>query len=136
MKKMLHGSAPVLFVADLMRSLDFYCDVLGFNRPYLWGDPPSFAMPDREGYILMLSLQNDPEKIRPKKDIWDVYFWVNDAKSLYESFCEKVAKITQERIYKELYNNLEFIVEDSDGYTLAFGQGVDEEAYYKDNPAN
>lgn len=133
---MFHGSAPVLFVKDLSRSLDFYCDVLGFERPNLWGDPPAFAMPKREGMIVMLSQQSDAAKILPKGEIWDVYFWVRDAKALFESINKKGITIHQEPIHKEHYGNLEFIIQDPDGYLLAFGQELTENAFFDFQPSN
>ena len=39
------GSAPYLRASNFMDSLNFFVDVLGFDRHPLWGDPPSFAMP-------------------------------------------------------------------------------------------
>lgn len=122
MKRQLFGSAPVFYVKDLIQSVKFYVDVLGFQQPKLWGDPPGFAMPDRDGMVVMLSRQDDRALIRPKEKIWDMYFWVRDAKSLYEEFKANGAKFTQELTYQELYGNEEFILEDPDGYTLAFGQ--------------
>lgn len=135
MYKMFYGSAPVFFVRDLATSLDYYCDVLGFGRPYLWGDPPSFAMPRREDMILMLSQTGEIEHIRPKKVIWDAYFWVRDARELFEEFTGKGAKIIRTLEYQEHYGNLEFLIEDPDGYTLAFGQELNEPSFYGSKPA-
>ena len=131
---MFYGSAPVLFVKDLMTSLDYYCDVLGFRRPKLWGDPPNFAMPKRENMILMLSQPKDAARIHPKADIWDVYFWVEDARKLFEEFREKGAMVHREPEFKEGYGNLEFLIQDPDGYTLAFGQEMTDPAFFKVNP--
>jgi catechol 2,3-dioxygenase-like lactoylglutathione lyase family enzyme len=121
--------APLFMVSDLLKSLDYYCDVLGFRRPRLWGDPPSFAMPDREGLIIMLQQEKDVELIRSnykKCGAWDAYFWVNDARALFEDFKAKGAKFHYEPTYRELYGNLEFAVLDPDGYLMAFGQDVGE----------
>jgi catechol 2,3-dioxygenase-like lactoylglutathione lyase family enzyme len=124
-KKQLYGSAPVFFVTDLVKSVDFYVNVLGFGRPRLWGDPPAFAMPDRDGLIVMLSEQDDHSEIRPKENIWDMYFWVRDAKALLEEFAANGVTVTEPLTFKEAYGNLEFTIEDPDGYALAFGQGAD-----------
>lgn len=129
---MFYGSAPVLLVKDLALSLDYYCDVLGFGRPTLWGDPPDFAMPKRENMILMLSQPKDPARVQPKQDIWDVYFWVADAKALLAEFSGKGAIIRQELMYKSAYGNMEFMVEDPDGHVLAFGQEMTENAFYEE----
>ncbi len=125
MAKQFYGSAPVFFVSDLLRSVKFYVDVLGFGQPNLWGHPPAFAMPERDGYIVMLSRQDDHSLIQPKATIWDAYFWVNNVESLYEEYKSKGAKFSQELIKKEGYGNLEFILEDPDGYTLAFGEEME-----------
>lgn len=128
---MFYGSAPVLFVKDLAASLDYYCDILGFGRPSLWGDPPDFAMPKRENMVLMLSQPKDPTRVQPKQDIWDIYFWVADAKGLFAEFFEKGAIIHRELAYQSDYGNLEFIIEDPDGHMLAFGQEMTEDAFLK-----
>ena len=35
------ASAPHFFVTDLKESLEFYVDVLDFEKPRLWGEPPN-----------------------------------------------------------------------------------------------
>jgi catechol 2,3-dioxygenase-like lactoylglutathione lyase family enzyme len=39
----LHGLQPVLSVSDLTASVRFYCDVLGLELDFLWGEPPSYG---------------------------------------------------------------------------------------------
>ena len=34
---------PILNVGDVAASLDFYIEELGFERPWHWGDPPTFG---------------------------------------------------------------------------------------------
>ena len=123
MPKQLLSSAPLFQVKDLKKSLDFYCDVLGFERPTLWGDPPGFAMPQRDGLIIML---DQSKKVLTNKGNWDAYFWVKDAKGLFEEFQAKGAKFEYEIQLKELYGNLEFGLKDPDGYFLTFGQEYQE----------
>ena len=134
MDKMFYGSAPVLYVSDILKSVDYYCDVLGFERPYLWDDPPAFAMPKREGMIVMLSRQDDHSQIRPKESIWDVYYWVRDAYLLFEEFEKKGAKVRHKPTHRPDYGNIEFMIEDPDGYVLAFGQETSESAFFDFTP--
>ncbi|MEQ8423086.1 MAG: VOC family protein, partial [Cyclobacteriaceae bacterium] len=121
MNTKLINSAPVLFVSDISISLHYYCNVLDFKWPKLWGDPPTFAMPHKDSVTIMLQIENDLSKIQPKNTIWDIYIWVHDAKTLFDQYKRNGAIVVQEPIYKELYNNLEFILKDPDGYSLAFG---------------
>src|SRR3569623_1402311 len=48
------GISPVLVVYPLMRAVDFYWKKLGFDHPRLFGDPPTFAVLERDGFALCL----------------------------------------------------------------------------------
>jgi uncharacterized glyoxalase superfamily protein PhnB len=39
----LHGAQAVLLVGDVRKTVDFYCNVLGFHLDFEWGDPPTHA---------------------------------------------------------------------------------------------
>ena len=121
------ASAPHFFVTNLKRSLDFYVDVLGFDRPKLWGEPPSFAMPRKDGYIVML---NQEEGVTPnpngKHSATDAYFWCEDIDEYYSLIRKKGARILgiEER---PLYGMREFEVYDPDGYRLVFAEDMNKE---------
>lgn len=121
MEKMFYGSAPMFLVPDVRKSVDYYCDVLGFDRPLMWGEPIFFAMPKRENIIIMLHSKGDI-KSRNNQGFWDAYFWVKDAKSLFEEFKGKGANIVYEPELRESYGCLEFAIKDIDNNVLAFGQ--------------
>lgn len=124
------GSAPYFVVRDLAASLDYYCDALGFARPRLWGEPPTFAMPGRDGFIFMLNEVEDSSHIRPNRTrggYWDAYVWVRDAEALYAAFAAGGAEFSYGLTIQHEYNNKEFAVLDPDGYMIAFGQSLEEE---------
>src|SRR5215212_8983084 len=72
--------SPLLVVSDLQRSMDFYCHKLGFQDPKAWGEPPCFAMMDRDGFDLMLSVAASPDHVRPygPHGVWDLYIVVKN----------------------------------------------------------
>jgi len=118
------GSAPYLMVSDLGRSLDYYCNVLGFTRPNLWGEPPVFAMPSRDGFVVMLHRGEAGKLIYSNSSqggAWDAYFWVSDVDGLFEEFKSKGAVVEYEPCIQD-YEIKEFAVKDLDGHILAFGQ--------------
>ena len=126
----LTGSAPYFFIRDLDASLDYYCDVLGFTRPRLWGVPPTFAMPDRDGFIFMLKQVEDHSTITPNESrggLWDAYVWVRNVRALHAEFEAKGAEFAYGLTHQHEYDNIEFAVRDPDGYVIAFGQGVEDE---------
>jgi len=126
---MILGSAPLFVVKDLLASVDYYTEKLGFERPKLWGDPPGFAMPHREGFIIMLQAVEDKAP-NTNEGLWDAYFWVRDAHALFKEFKENGAIIAYEPELKEGYGNVEFAVKDPDGYLIAFAQEISDDTFY------
>jgi len=122
--KQILGTAPLFMVKNLSRSLDYYCDTLRFVRPELWGDPPTFAMPHRDGFIIMLKETAVNQSIAPNGlcDGWDAYVWIEDADQLFAEVKERGATIKYEPCIQREYDMKEFAVVDPDGYMIAFGQ--------------
>lgn len=124
------GSAPILLVRDVAASANYYRDEVGFSINGLWGEPPGFCILERDAYCLMLSCVDNEDAIRPHytfvENMWNVYFWVNDARAMYEELKKRGAKIDYE-LCDQPYGCREFGIQDLDGYDIAFGQdlGVD-----------
>lgn len=80
-------SAAYFPVADVEQSAVYYERVFGFQRDYMAGSPPQFAIVSRDGQSLMLRLVPDPERIRPNEQqggTWDVFFWVRGVRALHD----------------------------------------------------
>lgn len=125
------SSAHYFHVADLTKAVEFYRDVLGFPRQKLYGEPPFFAIVGRDNENVMLAQAPDPAMVTPaakrvgSPDAWDAYFWVEDARALYDEFRARGAVVGEEPI-KKPHGCLEFELGDADGYRLVFGQDLDE----------
>ena len=125
MSEQFIGTAPYFVVADLKRSLAYYHEKLGFDEPEIWGDPPEFAMPSREGFIFMIRAASNGREIvvnRKQGGTWDAYIWIRDAQSLFEEFESRGAQIEYRPTIQKEYDMKEFAVRDPDGYVIAFGQ--------------
>lgn len=121
----IRSSAPHLLVSDLPRSVDWFVDVLGFERPPLWGDPPGFAMPKKDGFIVMLEQRSGAEP-RPHGAVncWDAYFWIEGVDAFAASLSEMGADIAELPIDRPEYGMREFSVRDPDGHLLVFGEDL------------
>jgi len=121
------GSAPILLVKDIVASADYYRDKVGFQINHLWGEPPEFGILQRDGFHLMLKQVPNPDHIVPHHkvtdDLWDVYFWVDDADRVFEQLAKSGAIIDYELCDKP-YGCREFGIKDLDGYDIAFGQDI------------
>ena len=119
------GTAPYFTVRNLQESLDYYHRALGFTMPKLWGEPPTFAMPAREGFVFMLKQAEADDTVPPSRDqggFWDAYIWINDADARFAECRDNGAVIEYEPCIQDEYDMKEFAVRDPDGRVIAFGQ--------------
>lgn len=125
--RQLLRSAPYFPVTDVEQSAHHYERVLGFHCDYAGGSPPRFAILSRDDLSILLRLVPAPERIVPNErqgGTWDVFFWVRDARVLYEELRANGAEIVYEPVVQEEYGMLEFAVRDRDGHVLGFGQNL------------
>lgn len=121
---MITSVAPVLLVADIVKSADYWRKCLGFEVE-LYNDPPSFAICRRDDARIMLAQAGDMSGHLPNWKIvdktWNAYFWVDDADALYNEFIANGANIDY-TIYNAPYGCREFGIQDLDEHDIAFGQ--------------
>ncbi len=123
---------PELKVQDFKKSLDFYCNMCGFEILY---DRPeaNFAMLGREGAQIMIEELTNDSRMH-KVDVLEYPFGrgmhfqiqVSDVDTLYKNFKDKNYPIFLEmedkwyRKNKTEVGNKQFRVQDPDGYLLRF----------------
>ncbi len=113
---------PVLQVADVTRSIDFYCQKLGFTLLNQWGDGPDFAIVQRGKVTIALDRSRDGGV--PVNQYWAAYIYTGDADALYREF--SAIKVDIPRGPEEtFYRMREFDVRDPDGHLIAFAHDLD-----------
>jgi len=114
---------PLLIVSNLQRSIDFYTQKLGFVEPRAWGDPPCFAMMNRNGFDLMLSSDGGPVHPNGPRGAWDVCVGVEDVAA--EEAALRAAGVEIVRGPEDtFYEMREIEILDPDGYRWCFGQNL------------
>lgn len=119
--------SPFLLVRDVKRAAAYYSDVLGFTTRGFWGDPPMFAIADRDGISVMLRQVKADEAFQPNaalEDCLDAYFSVNDADALYAEYLGKGANLVCPP-ENQAYMMREFQVRDPDGHVLVFAHDLE-----------
>ncbi len=126
MPAVLQKVAPVILVRDLVASVAYWRDKVGFEARELYGEPPNFAMPTRDGVTLMLAQPPKGTVLPPPH--WqvidktnEVYIWVDDARALYDELRERGATIDF-TLYDTPWGTREFGIQDLDDHDIAFGQ--------------
>ena len=119
----MRAHAPVLLVRDVVGAHTYWAEKLGFRSPRLWGEPPTFCIPQRDGLSVMLNQVAPEDDFRPNGDYdgrCDAYFWVRDVDALYEEFSAAGADVVCEPD-DQPYGMRELLVRDPDGHLLIFG---------------
>jgi hypothetical protein len=119
--------APILFASDLPKTIDYWVDKVAFRAQGVWVEPADFAILVRDEVYLMLSQAPADHAIVPhwriKDKLWNAYFWVDDARAMYEELKGRGAIIDYE-IGEKPHGVLEFGIQDLDDQDIAFGQNL------------
>jgi catechol 2,3-dioxygenase-like lactoylglutathione lyase family enzyme len=113
---------PVLFVADLYRSAEFYGQTLGFTLNFLHGDPPFYGSVSRDSAQLHLKWIHDPVFVHGRIDAEGLimaFLPVDDLEALYAEYCAAGAPLKQ-KLTKHAWGGTDFHIADPDGNVLAF----------------
>lgn len=113
------SSEPIFAVADVVRSVRFYRDVIGFESEWLWGDPPVHAGVRWGNVQLMFSKRPDLAERSPGHQH---FFRVQNVRALYDRHRSSGAPIIHDLANKP-WGLAEYVVRDPDGYELRFAGG-------------
>lgn len=123
----LKQSHPIFLVKDVVKSAEYYRDVLGFRFDRYWGEPPCFCIVWRDAVEIFLKQPECPEQaaIQPNGSggAWDAYINVDSADALFEELRAKGATIVREPD-DTVYEMREFEVRDPDGHLLCFAHDI------------
>ncbi len=114
---------PVLQVADVTRSVSFYCGKLGFFSHGTWGDGPDFCIVQR-GKVSIALDRSRAEGPVPNNQYWAAYLYVEDADALCADFRARGVEIVRE-LEDAPYGLRDFDIRDPDGHIIAFGHDLE-----------
>lgn len=122
----LEQIAPCFIVEDLMPSVEFYRDALGFTVKFLGPeDEPFFAIVERDSIMVMLKaiapeIVPQPNHTRHSWARWDAYVCVDDPDSLASEFAGRGVAFREELANTD--DGLRgFAIYDHDRYVIFFG---------------
>jgi len=120
----LMRAIPQFVVPDVEAAAEYYVEKLGFTLIDYFLDPPVYAMVIRDNVELHFS-KSDSGQFLPnnhhRKIATDAYIHVEDLDSLHSELQARGAKIIEGPI-ERVYGMREIVIEDSNGFRLAFGE--------------
>ena len=117
----LHGLQPVLPVRDLAASVRFYCDLLGLELDFLYGEPPAYGRVRHTGDGAPIYLHLSP--VAPGEPIACAELRLHvgrDIDGLYAAYAALGARL-QATPQTKPWGLREFELLDPDGHLLIFG---------------
>ena len=118
--------APFFIVHDVMRSLEFYRDRLGFELLYLaLPEDPFFAIFQRDGGEIFVKAVGDgveaePNRKRHQHASWDAFLTAPDPDALAADFRARGLSVAATDREEDGLRGFEVV--DPDGYVLFFGR--------------
>jgi GNAT superfamily N-acetyltransferase len=116
----LSRSEAILAVADVVATVRYYRDKLGFTGEWLWGDPPTFGGVSWGKVGVMFCLQPD---LAARIEGHQHSFFVSSIDRLHERHRENGVQVVSPLEAKS-WGLREYTVRDPNGYHLRFGEPV------------
>jgi uncharacterized glyoxalase superfamily protein PhnB len=120
----IHSTVPVINTDDIVKSLAYYQNVLGFTIDFTYGEPAVYAGVNSGKAELYFTYNPDFVRIlREEKFHSDVFIWVTDADNLYNLHLRNGAEII-EPISDRPWGARQYVVKEPNGYYLKFAQPI------------
>ena len=127
MNSKLEGIAPFFIVKNLVASIDFYNQKLGFKTDIMLPkDSPFFGIVSRDSVRILLKEINPetaplPNHTRHDWARWDAFIWLADPDTLFAEY--EARGLTFHEPLRDTDDDLRaFEIADVDGYVLCFGR--------------
>ncbi|HXH20401.1 MAG TPA: VOC family protein [Dehalococcoidia bacterium] len=127
--KFFFGVVPVFLVDDVIPTVEYYRDVLGFEADYVYGDPPHYGSVSRGNAVFNFTRSEPPGRRNsvlragPGSGV-DAYIVVKDVDDLFEELKARGAQLRTSPASHD-YGMREFKLEDCNGYIIAFAEEID-----------
>lgn len=118
------GIVPQFTVPDVVRTAEYYRDVLGFQIAGYWGTPPVFVIVQRDNVEVFFN-RADSSEIRTGRaqGAYDAYLHITGIEALAAELSNAGADILEGPVLR-VYGQSELVIRDCNGLILAFGEAT------------
>lgn len=123
-RPLIEDAVAIVPVRDVVASVDFYTQVLGFERRSI-SDDNTFAIVVHGHAALHFLHTDDEAALAATANHISVYIWVRQLDAVYAQYKEKLDLLPEGRVrapFDQPYGMREFHVKDPDGCLLFFGE--------------
>ena len=127
MNERMRAAVPILPCADLERTMRFYVERLGFERRWVWPDPPEPGRPQTDGGVACGDVQvffvTDPALAARSADR-ELMIFTADVDAQYAEHVARGAPVSGAPV-DEPWGLREYTVVDPQGNRLRFAEGIE-----------
>ncbi len=117
-------AVPQFTVPDIVRTAEYYRDVLGFKIAGYWGEPPVFVIVCRDNVELFFNLADQTEvRTGRAQGAYDAYFHIVGVEALAAEWKSAGADILEGPVVR-VYEQRELVIRDCNGLILTFGEST------------
>lgn len=125
----IESAVAIVPVRDIPATMDFYADILGFERRMI-SDDQSFAIAVHGEAAVHFVATEDADALKATANNISIYLWVRALDRLYENLKPKLDRLPAGRVrppFDQAYGMREFHVKDPDGCLLLFGENIEQD---------
>jgi uncharacterized glyoxalase superfamily protein PhnB len=130
--KNFSSAVPVIATYDVLGTIRYFEQTLGFKQQWIWGDPPVYAGIRAGGALLYVT--HDPDlasTIKERRLSPDIFLWVNDIDSVYAHHRASHADITEE-LTSRPWGVRQYVVREPNGYLLKVAESQEQQEQEED----
>ena len=121
------SAVPVIAANDVLATVRYFQEVLGFEQHFVWCDPPVYAAVKLGGALIYIT--HDPDMARAIRECDlrpDLFLWVSDIDTVYAEHKARGAEIVEE-IANRPWDARQYVVREPNGYRLKIAEPLDDE---------
>ncbi len=116
------NSVPVVATDDVIATVAYYRESLGFGETFLYGEPPVYAGLERDGVLIYATLDIPLASALKKEGLHpEIFLWVHEIDVLYAEHIKLGLKVVEE-IADRPWDARQYVIEDPNGYYLKIAE--------------
>ena len=127
---MIEDAVAIVPVRDIPRTMDFYADILGFERRFV-SEKEDFAIVVHGEAAIHFVACDDEDALKATANNISIYLWVKQVDALFAAYEPRLVGLDPGRVrppFDQPYGMREFHIKDPDGCLLLFGENIDDQS--------
>jgi uncharacterized glyoxalase superfamily protein PhnB len=119
------SAVPVIAAEDVLATVRYFDEMLGFQKHFVWGDPAVYAGVKLGAALIYITHDPDMARVIREHDLRpDVFIWVSEIDAVFAEHKARGAEIIEE-ISNRPWDARQYVVREPNGYYLKIAQPLD-----------